>query len=399
MGKWALAEEADAGVPLLRVYGTLMPTVGMVSGAVESFSQPNATAPIAAGNPVLASGPQNAHLTFQVGQSRFGVMLGEGTAFRGQVEVDFVDFTKASPTVASAPRLRLMRVAWLPSESFQLQLGQDWDLVQPVNPHGVNMVGAMFEAGNSGFMRQQVKALGVLGPIELGAAIGLQNNNNTAKDGVIELGLVPTFAGRVQWNVAGVGKVGLSGLATSVTYKLGTADEAHTFAGEVGAYADLTFSGVNVRAEGYLAKNGANLYLLGLSQGRAGAGNSVVDLRDTGGFVSVKVPVGPVNVYGQLGGAMVLNPEQVVASYTYGTVDPTAPLPAFSTATLAGTGPGILWNVLARVGVEVKLMKGLNAVVEGFWLRTKHRLLALDEDRVGTVAQAFGGEVALVYGF
>ena len=70
---------------------------------------------------------------------------------RAQLEVDFIDFSKASPTVVSLPRLRIARVEWAPTPKFSVVAGQDWDLHAPVNAHGANLVGTRFLSGNTGF--------------------------------------------------------------------------------------------------------------------------------------------------------------------------------------------------------------------------------------------------------
>lgn len=109
----------DAGAPVpapsvwdqvleaLHPYATIKPTIIVSSAAVESFSQPNASAITAAGNPALALEPDHARLTFQVAQTRLGLQLNEKGVVRGQVEIDFA---KASPTTASLPRLRIAKV-------------------------------------------------------------------------------------------------------------------------------------------------------------------------------------------------------------------------------------------------------------------------------------------------
>lgn len=393
-------EPAKDWTSYVRPYGMIKPTVAISSAAVDSFSQPNETAISTAGNPVLSTAPNQGRLSFQVGQSRFGVQLGENTPYRAQVEIDFIDFTKASPTVASLPRLRIAKIAWQPIEAFRVEAGQDWDLAQPVNAHGLNYVGTLFLAGNSGFMRNQVKAFYTLGSVELGVAVGLQAANVTAKEANIELALTPTFAARAQLNLGAHGKVGLSGLATSILFKAGTADASRTFAGLGGAFADVTFASVNLRAEAYVSQNTSNLGMLTLAFGRAGTGTAVTNLADVGGFISARVPVGTLlGLYGQIGGATILNGADLVPSYAYsGTIDP-ANLPAFSAAALSGSGPGLLWNVAARVGFEVKIWKGLSFNLEGFWYRTHHTLQAIDVGRTGTTTQAFGGETAFIYLF
>jgi hypothetical protein len=371
--------------PLFRIYGLIKPTIIGSGSPVESYSQPNETAVTAAGNPAIAAQADSGRLTFQIGQSRLGFHVGEGTPYHAQIEMDFLDFTKASPTVASVPRLRLAKIDWKPASSITITAGQDWDLTQPVNPHGINLVGGLFQAGNSAFMRQQVKVLYTAGMAEVGVAAGMQNNNNGAKDGAIELGVTPTVAVRGQLNLGKNGKVGVSGIATALLFRGGTADSSRAFAGLGGVYADLTLGGVNFRAEGYAGQNAANIYMLTLGQGRAGTGNTQVDLRELGGFLSVRVPIESVGIYGMFGGASVLNETDVVPSYS-GTP-----------AALAGTGPGIKWNMSSRIGVDVKIWKSFSFLFEGFWVRTKHSLAA-DSGKV-TVAQAFGFETGFLLSF
>ena len=62
---------------VFRFYGTFNPRLVVSNGAVESFSQPNASALSAAGNPVLSNLPDAARFSLQVAQSRAGVWLNE----------------------------------------------------------------------------------------------------------------------------------------------------------------------------------------------------------------------------------------------------------------------------------------------------------------------------------
>lgn len=403
------AAEVDAGVvapaPLppsaleqvlaaFRPYATLKPTVIASARGVESFSQPNASAITAAGNPVLGTLPDEARLTFQVAQSRVGLWFNEKGAVRGQVELDFIDFAKASPTVASLPRLRLARLDWVPSEHFTLSAGQDWDLHAPVNPHGSNMVGVRFLSGNSGFMRQQVKALGRVGAFELAGAVGLPAANVAAKDGAIELGLVPTFAVRGTWLLGANGRVGLSGLATSLRLALGSAAERRTLAGGVTAFADVTVGRTTLRGELTLGRNMANLGLLSLSYGGA------ADVGEWGGFVSARHGFTERHfVYATAGLMRVLNRSAVLPSYAYPVLPADGSAPATSSAVLAGTGPGILHNAGATLGYELRLSKQLAFLLEGYFLQTEHRLQDVDAARLDGTRRAFGGELAALVTF
>lgn len=395
--KPAPAKEAP---PLFRIYGLIKPTIIGSGSALESYSQPNATAVTAAGNRILANQADVGRLTFQVGQSRLGFHVGEGTPYHAQIEMDFLDFAKASPTVASLPRIRIAKLDWKPIDGLTVTAGQDWDLTQPVNPHGMNFVGALFQAGNSAFMRQQVKALYATGAFEVGLAAGLQNNNNTNKDGAVELSVTPTLAMRFQYNLGKggkLGKVGVSGIATSLLYNGGTANSSRAFAGLGGLYAELTLPAINLRAEGYAAQNAANIYMLTLGTGRPGTtGATQVDLSEVGGFVSFKVPVEMVSIYGMFGGASILNEADVLPSYGYVTDSSGA---SIATAGAKGSsGNGIRWNMSGRLGVDVKVYKSLSFLLEGFWLRTKHKLAEADAGKQ-TVAQAFGFETGFLLTF
>lgn len=386
---------------MFRVYGMLKPTMAVASAATESFSQPNMTAITAAGNPAYANAPDNGRLSFQIGQSRLGVWFGEGTPYRAQLEFDFIDFAKASPTVAAVPRLRIGKIEWAPLTWLTVMAGQDWDLAQPVNPHGINLVGGAFQAGNTGFMRQQFKGLAKAGDFEFGLAVGLQSANVGAKDSLIELSMAPTTALRAQWNVNAKSRIGISALGTSVLLRAG-ATPVSTFAGEAGVYGDVSpTKDFNVRFEGYYGQNIANLGLLGLGQGRLNATTGeAVNNRELGGFASARGTIaGPVSLYGTFGGAAVLDPTSVVPSYGYaGTIDPANP-PAVSTSTLSGTGPGITFNLHSRLGLDVKIWKGLAFMIEGFWYRTHFAQQTIDVGRVKSIGQTFGTEFGFLWAF
>lgn len=402
----AVVSAPDAGVPAsspsvwdrvldsLRPYVTFKPTVIASSRAVESFSQPNASAVTAAGNPVLSVQPDEARLTFQVAQTRVGLMLNEKGVVRGHLEIDFIDFTKASPTTASLPRLRVAKVEWAPVENFTLAIGQDWDLHAPVNPQGSNMVGANFLSGNTGFMRQQIKAIGVVKGFELGAAIGMEGVNTTSKDNAFELSLVPTFALRASWLVGGRGRIGVSGLATSLRLFPGTPSERRTFAGAVTAFADVTLGDTTLRGELMLGQNASNIGMLGLGWGAA------KDISEWGGFVSVRHAFTPMHaVYAHGGIARVLNRSDVRPSYGYASLPADGSPPPTSSAALTGTGHGLRANGAISVGYELRVHKHLGFLLEGGYFYSEHVLQPVDEARFSGTRDAFVGELATVVAF
>lgn len=384
---------AAAPPPVIRAYAWIKPTVIVQASPVESFSQPNMIAATAAGNPVLTAIQDEAAITFQAAQSRLGFWFNEKGPIRGQFELDFVDFSKSSPTTASVPRLRIAKLEWGLSDSTVLTAGQDWDLFQPANAHTVDIVAVAFQAGNTAFMRQQAKLIWHNESLELGAALGLAGNNNGAKALIPEYARIPTFALRAAKLFGAAGRIGVSAIATSWRFAPDAAAERNALTGGVGLYGDVTpAAGFNLRFEAYAGRNLANIGALSL-----GTGNAVDDLDEVGGFVSARYALTETHaLYGHAGMAKVLNDEDVLPSYTYGAVA-MGMTPAESSATLAGTGAGITQNMVARLGYEYRFDKTIAVMAEGFWFNTKHVLnqdfdADLDADRM-----AVGGEIGLFF--
>lgn len=374
---------------LFRFYGILNPRFVFANGAMESFSQPNESAITAAGNPVYANFPDASRHTFQVAQSRVGFWLNEKGPLRAQVEIDFVDFTKATPTVASLPRLRIAHVGYTFLPGHSVSLGQDWDLHAPLNPHGINLVGALFQAGNTGFMRQQFKYFYTTPSFELGAAVGFPAPDILPKDAALEIGALPTLAVRGTYKF-GKSRVGVSGIVTRLPFNFRAPDERYAAAFATGLFSELAPSeNTNIRVELNFGQNSANLGLLSLAQGRASD-----DLRELGGYISVRqVLTGMHAVYGMAGYQRVLEPSKVVPSYT----QPAAP--ATGGPTLAGTGPGLLHNGTVRLGYELKPHRKLAFVLEGFLFQSHHQLQAVDVGSFDPERTSLGLETGAILSF
>ncbi|WP_309894729.1 hypothetical protein [Archangium sp.] len=387
----AVAEEA----PLFRLYGIFTPRVVVSDRAVDTFNQPNASAITMAGDPIFSVAPDRPRYTLQVAQSRIGVWIHEKGPVRGQLEVDFIDFTRSTPTVASLPRLRIARVDYTFSPGHTLALGQDWDLHAPLNAHGINLVGTLFQAGNTGFMRQQFKYLYSGSSFDLGAAVGFPAPNVTAREAALEIGALPTLAVRGAYKF-GKSRVGVSAIYTRLPFNFGAQDE------RIGdAFAAVLFSelaptaSTQVRLELNYGQNTANLGLLSLAQG-----NASQDLSEAGGFLSVRQQLAEQHaVYGLVGYQKVLEGYAVVPAYSYpGTTSPDNP-PPFTSAVLAGTGPGALHNGAARLGYEFKPLGSLAFMVEGFYYRTRFALQAVDVARANPVSSALGIEAGALFTF
>jgi hypothetical protein len=391
----AATAPAEDDENLFRFYGMFNPRFVASTGAVESYSQPNAAAVTAAGNPVLSIAPDKARYTFQVAQSRVGFWLNEKGPLRAQLEVDFVDFSKSSPTVASLPRVRLARVDYSFSPGHLISMGQDWDLHSPLNPHGINLVGALFQAGNAGFMRQQFKYTYNTPALELGAAVGFPTPNNAAKAASAEIGTLPTLAVRGAYKL-GKSRVGVSAIATRLPFNLGEQDERIGNAFSAALYSELAPSAdTQVKLELNFGQNAANLGLLTLAQGRLAE-----DLREVGGYISARQVVTSRHaVYGMAGYQKVLDASKVLPSYGYAALPADGSAPAFSSAALSGSGPGIVYNGTARLGYEFKPNRRLAFMVEGFVFQSRFRLQQVDEGRLEPVRTSLGVETGALLSF
>ncbi|MEY4509660.1 MAG: hypothetical protein RLZZ450_1782, partial [Pseudomonadota bacterium] len=133
---------------------------------------------------------------------------------------------------------------------------------------------------------------------------------------------------------------------------------------------------------------------LGISNGR-----TAEDIDEVGAWVSARQSFFEKHaVYASYGFARVLNGDDVVPSYSYPAVLPGV-LPALTSATLAGSGPGMRWNTALRIGYDYKPVKALALVAESFWYKTRHVLLAIDDRAGSDTPHAFGADVAMVYTF
>jgi hypothetical protein len=389
---------ADAPAPpVIRPYALIKPTAVFAASPVESFSQPNASAATAAGNPVLSAIRDEGTLTFQVAQSRLGMWFAEGFPVRGQLELDFIAFDKASPTVQAIPRLRIAKVEWALSDSTLLMAGQDWDLYAPVNFHTLNFVANAFQAGNTGFMRQQAKLIWHNDKLEVAGAIGLAGVNAGAKALMPEYNILPTIAARAALLLGPVGRVGFNFIGTQWRFNPSADDERKALAGAVGLYGDLTpIKPFNVRFEVYAGQNVATLGLLGI-----GMGNVVDDIKEVGGALSAKFSLSENHgIYGLFGLAKVLNDDKVRQSYAYAPttipMDGTDPLEA-NAALVAANGPGMKQNLTARLGYEYRHDKSIAFMLEGFMFNTKHVLDATYDDELDDSPTAVGAELGLVF--
>lgn len=371
----------------IRVYGTLRAVVDVTNG-VETFGNPNSSAMTAAVNPIFLTQPDSAYLSFQVQQTRAGIAIGEKSPVQGQIEIDFIHFDQANPTVQAYPRIRIAEVAWTPAKGHKLFVGQNWDIFSPINNHTSNLVGNLFQAGNLGFMRHQLGYIGLFNGFELAFALGFQGSNAGPSFANLELDSVPTVALRLAYRTQKNGWFGVSAIGTGPRFVKGTESERRAAYG-VNAFADLNLGPLNLRAEVYYAQNTANLGILNLAFGRFG-----IDMRDVGGYLSARANLGRHALYMLGGAAVILNPVDLSLGYTPATVA------GASAVRSAGLGPGIEWNASIHLGYQYSPLKGLSLVLEPLLYVTRHKLADTDlENGTDPQRMAAGLEFGALYTF
>jgi hypothetical protein len=249
-------------------------------------------------------------------------------------------------------------------------------------------------------MRHQIQYIGNYGNIEAGLAVGMTTQNGTPTLNNVEYGRVPTFVARVAYKKDKSMNVGVSAIATRISFNAPTAAEEHTMAAAGNLFADLTFGALNLRAEAYAGQNLNNLGALSLGQATySAAAGKVNNVSEVGGWVSGKYTFAEKNsVHLIAGGAAVLNDDKMALGYTPGTAA-MGMAAAVAPVRVGGNGPGIINNFSLRAGYAYSPYKGFQLVGEPFLILTKHKLdpaaaAIYDEKRTG-----YGVELGGIYSF
>jgi hypothetical protein len=365
----------------VRFYGRLRAAVVGTGGGSESYTQQNHSAITAAANPLFRNPDADPATSFQIGQSRFGLKVNEKGKASGTIELDFVDFTKATGAVALRPRLRIGTVDWKPAEDHKLTFGLTWDLYGALQTYTHNWVGNHFYSGNTAFMRHQFQYIWNPKRVEVGFAVGLPGLHNNAADvGALEANIMPTLAGRAALKFGNKSRIGVSGIYTSLDYGSTRRDTASGL-----AFLDLNVKDVlNLRGEAYAGQNLGNIGALSLSYGREDQ-----NMYEAGGWGSAKLQFPKHVVAFTAGAAAVINANDAAAGYTRDE----------DTGAVSRTGVGITRNTQLRLGYEYRPVKGLGLYVEPFAYFTTHQLLPEDRAVVNADRQLAGAELGAVYHF
>lgn len=389
-----------------RIYGVFKPTAIYAFNALESFSQPNESGVTAAANPRLATEPDHSRLTAQVMQSRLGIFLNERGKYTGHIEVDFYNSAIVTPIFVNNIRVRFLTVAIAFTDSLLLEAGLDSDLNAPLDPHTNNLAGDLYEAGNFGAKRQQVKLVYRPDGFELAMAVGFPgtnpgNNLGFSGDGPFELSGVPTVAVRA----AAIGThvtAGISAIGTRIQFERGTPDATTHSSGAASIYfvADPT-EDLDIRFEANFGHNAGNIRTLGLGYGhgvrrdQSGAREAGAANVDEGGaFVSIRQRLfhSIHALYAMAGYAAIFNKAGALPAYG------PDPVTGILSVTELITGPGLKRNIGARLGYELRPVPNFAWIVEGMYYDTVH-ILRQEDQGLNPHRTAFGIETGFQLSF
>ncbi|MBY0516330.1 MAG: hypothetical protein K2P81_05445 [Bacteriovoracaceae bacterium] len=310
-------------------YGFIKVSGNYADKAVSSFNNVNMSAPTSAAPEDSSRLHSTSRSSFQAAQSRFGAVMKKSDKLSARLEFDLIDFTKSSPTTQMYPRVRRALVNYK-KEDWSFDIGQDWDLFSPTTPYTYDIIGNYFNAGNSGFMRQQMQVHKQIGSWEISGALGMATSNPGTADSDLEIGKAPSYSVRILNSVNNY-KYGVSGIYSNLQYTSNNSRH-ESFAGN--AFFEHEVSTFGIKAELFAGQNLSNLGALTLAKGTATA-----DLREWGGFLSAQAKLNEEwKMFGGVGIDQIDNK---------GSLSPYA---------VAGTGTlsslGARKNGLTRLGVE-----------------------------------------------
>ncbi len=358
----AMAEEAGK----IDFYGFLLANTTTSIGSVDSLGRNNLVAFNSAANPALAAHPNTTNNTFQIQQSRLGLKYHSPFDVMALTEVDFVDFNKSTPTVASFPRLRRAVIQWT-DEAWTWNIGQDWDLFSPLGPTTYNYIGHYFLSGDLGFMRLQAQALHKGDNNETGFAVGFPSFNNQTQQSTAEYSKLPTLSLRQTFytnDFTWGGSAIVGHLESNILNKKLTPYALNVFLKYLSQDYELNF-------ESYYGENVENLSLQGL-----GYSSTFQHLKEAGTYATLRFKISEnQRIFGGLGYAEVLNPHKLTPSYD---TPIGATKPVLNLLTGVSTGYGISKNATLRLGYEHQIRQKLNFFVETSYLYTEHKLKDAD---------------------
>jgi hypothetical protein len=266
--------------------------------ALDSFGNPNLSAPTTA-HPNTGIVSNRYQSSFQAQQSRFGLWIEADSKIKTQTEIDFFHPTTASPTTGAYPRLRIAKIVYQPNETYELILGQDWDIINQLNPFTYNIIGQNFHAGDAGFLRQQFKFKAhVNEKINLNFSIGMAMKNDGINNSIPEESNLPSFAFALKYIQNEKFYWGVSAIGTKIRIFSNNNIAPYQSAYGFFLYDNLKLgSFIEILSQVFYGQNLANIGTLSLGQG-----SSTSNIQEWGGFVSANFALKKnISIFGGFG--------------------------------------------------------------------------------------------------
>lgn len=194
--------------------GSQLSTFGALNNTPASYNRN-----IAGFNRVVdetIDGNNDAAISATVQNTRFGFVLdpydfnGKNFSVDARIELDF--WNANAPNISAVvPRIR-RAYAGIGQKHWRFLAGQEWDLFSPLNPTTLNIGGNLWQQGNLGFRRPQLRftymhEIGEGSGIEGAASANLPGNTMSLDDNGNSTG-IPMFQGRVgYWHALPAGKM------------------------------------------------------------------------------------------------------------------------------------------------------------------------------------------------
>jgi DNA-binding XRE family transcriptional regulator len=280
-------------------YGFVKASVINASNAVNSFNNVNMSAPTSASNKSSITDGKSSRSTFQVAQSRFGLNVEVSKQAIANIEMDFVDFSQSSPTTSSRPRLRTAFVDYYFNKDFFMRIGQDWDTFLGQTPINFNYIANYFNAGNVGFMKNQLKLIKLKDDWEYNFTIAQASKSSSNQDTELEKESSVSFSGYIQKDINGH-VINLSAISSEVMIN-GVKEQASG----LGFAFSKSGGFVDVRMEFYTGKGLSHLALLSLPTSKF--------VKEYGGYLTTKFTFDSFNVY--LGAGFAKNEDDASSAF------------------------------------------------------------------------------------
>ena len=351
----------------LTAYGFIKASAMYSTQGLASYNNINMSAPTsAAANPSSRPQDKTSRLGIQTQQTRFGMNMKKGDNLSAKFEFDLIDFSKSSPTTQMVPRVRIAAVTYAIDSNQKIVIGQDWDMFSPVTSYTFDYVGLFFNAGNTGFMRQQLQYLNTQGEWEFGGALGLAGNNPGVQDSNLETAKSPSYAARASRKIGPKGRTGISAIYARLKYDQANVttdnNSTHDSYG-FNAFYENVWEKFEMKAEAYYGQNMNNIGTLAI-----GKGNARNDVKEYGAMVTGYYRL--IDRHALFGGTGIARVDNQTSLPNY----------AIGTSTVGTNGiisaPGIRGNWLTRIGWDFRVTEDLSWMAEVSRYETQNKLSA-----------------------